>query len=151
MWMGLTFPRNLRVWLNRQWHIKCSWNIMVGQHITLIGERGGKTNQSTMLLKICQNRIVLWIVLLELDEANLHNVLGMQEWHDKRCANVIEVLELIKVNLFCAMTAEEDEDRGLSWRCGYEHWCWLENGGCMKICWEDDWNYGLTRWVGGSL
>jgi len=39
---------------------------------------------------------------------------GLQEWRDKRCINVIEVLELVKVNLVCALTTEGGEDGGLS-------------------------------------
>ena len=44
------------------------------------------------------------------------DVLGnsLQEQRNKRCINVIEVLEFVKVNLVCALTTEEGEDGGLS-------------------------------------
>jgi hypothetical protein len=38
---------------------------------------------------------------------------SLQKRSDKRCVNVIEVLELVKVNLVCALTTEEGEDGSL--------------------------------------
>ena len=54
-------------------------------------------------------------VVLLFSERN-KDVLGnsMQERRHKRCINVIEVLEFVKVNLVCALTAKEGEDGGLS-------------------------------------